>query len=353
MSKRIDRTGEKRINNAGEEMVIIEYRNNKDIDVQFSDGRIAEHMAYSHFIKGDISGTNLHRAKAQNERIGARMKMKCGLFCEVIEYRSNKDITVLFENGYKTTCRWNAFIKGEVRCHDDNGNVIISGMQRVGERVMNNQEEWMEIISYRNASDIDVKFDCGPIVKHACYSNFINGGILCPGVTQSKTAKQRLGETNTATNGQLMTIVDYYNWKKVTVKFEDGTLVETAYNQFKLGKVTNPNKPVSALNDRTGYSNIMENGLKLTVTNYRITSDLDATFEDGAVVTTTFQSIVKRHVAHPNLSKTRAKNFHNFNGSFAWSENEKTYYTCECSKCGFKDILTPQQMIEHSKEHDK
>ena len=99
----------------------------------------------------------------------------------------------------------------------------------------------------------------------------------------SKTAKQRIGETNTATNGQLMTIVDYYNWKKVTVKFEDGTLVETAYNQFTQGKVTNPNKPVSALNDRTGYSDIMENGLRLTVTNYRLTSDLDATFEDGTV----------------------------------------------------------------------
>lgn len=351
MSVKIDRTGEKGINNSGEEMIIIGYRNNKDIDVLFPDGRIAEHMSYSHFKKGDISGENLHKKKAIDTRTGASMRMKNGLYCKVVEYQGNKDVIVEFENGYKTNCRWGSFIKGEVRCYDKDGNVVIAGMKRIGERIQNNQEEWMEIIAYRNAGDMDVKFDCGPVVEHVYYTNFINGGILCPGITQSKTAKSRIGETNKASNGQMMTIVDYYNWRKITVEFEDGTKVETAYNQFKMGRVSNPNKPFSALNSRVGYEAIMENGLSLTVKEYRKTSDIDVEFEDGVIVKTTFQSVKSKHVAHPNLNKKSARHFHGFNGSFAWQEGDNTYYMCSCELCGYKDVLTPQQMISHNVEN--
>ena len=52
---KIDRTGEENINNFGSKMVIKEYRNNKDIDVYFSEyDWTAEHVQYDNFKKGRI-----------------------------------------------------------------------------------------------------------------------------------------------------------------------------------------------------------------------------------------------------------------------------------------------------------
>ena len=44
--------------------MIIEYRNRDDIDVEFEDGTIREHMRYSCFKKGSIANPNLKRTIA-------------------------------------------------------------------------------------------------------------------------------------------------------------------------------------------------------------------------------------------------------------------------------------------------
>lgn len=55
MGSKIDRTGEKNINNFGSEMVITEYRMNRDIDVYFPEyDWIAKGVRYDHFKKGNI-----------------------------------------------------------------------------------------------------------------------------------------------------------------------------------------------------------------------------------------------------------------------------------------------------------
>ena len=55
MAEKIDRTGETRVNNNGEEMKIIRYANRNDIDVQFvKDGTIIEHRTYDAFKTGMI-----------------------------------------------------------------------------------------------------------------------------------------------------------------------------------------------------------------------------------------------------------------------------------------------------------
>ena len=52
--KYINRLGEEKINNQGEHMVIISYRNAEDIDVLFDSGYIAKTQRYSHFTLGCI-----------------------------------------------------------------------------------------------------------------------------------------------------------------------------------------------------------------------------------------------------------------------------------------------------------
>ena len=51
---KIDRTGETRVNNDGEKMVIIKYGHWDDIDIQFEDGTIVEHREYGAFKAGRI-----------------------------------------------------------------------------------------------------------------------------------------------------------------------------------------------------------------------------------------------------------------------------------------------------------
>ena len=55
MSKKIDRTGEERVNNFGSKMIIKEYRTNRDIDVYFPEYNWTfEHAQYTHFKNGKI-----------------------------------------------------------------------------------------------------------------------------------------------------------------------------------------------------------------------------------------------------------------------------------------------------------
>ena len=50
MSKKIDRIGEKGVNNFGSEMIIVEYRKSSDIDVYFPEYNwTAKHVAYQSF----------------------------------------------------------------------------------------------------------------------------------------------------------------------------------------------------------------------------------------------------------------------------------------------------------------
>lgn len=55
MSKKIDRTGEKSVNNFGSTIVITEYRNSRDVDIYFPQYNwTKKHVMYNHFKQGDI-----------------------------------------------------------------------------------------------------------------------------------------------------------------------------------------------------------------------------------------------------------------------------------------------------------
>ena len=55
MSKKIDRTGEERVNSFGSKMVIKEYRNKRDIDIYFPEYNWTfEHVDYSNFKRGNV-----------------------------------------------------------------------------------------------------------------------------------------------------------------------------------------------------------------------------------------------------------------------------------------------------------
>jgi hypothetical protein len=53
-------------------------------------------------------------------------------------------------------------------------------IDKTGEINYNNNKEKMSIINYINATNIDVIFEDGTVVKHKYYSNFVNGTITNP-----------------------------------------------------------------------------------------------------------------------------------------------------------------------------
>ncbi len=69
-------------------------------------------------------------------------------------------------------------------------------------------------------------------------------------------------------------------------------------------------------------------------------------------ITTRRENIKKGTVGHPTLKTIGKGKFYGFvTDSIYMANYDKTYYRCQCQLCKYRDILTPQQMIEHSKQH--
>lgn len=66
--KKIDRTGERTTTRYGKAMVVVGYRNNKDIDVKFEEsGNVLEHVRYSKFKNGWLSDVRVKRTKCETK----------------------------------------------------------------------------------------------------------------------------------------------------------------------------------------------------------------------------------------------------------------------------------------------
>lgn len=171
---RMDRIGEKHIQNCGLEVEIIGYRNSKDMDVRFPDGATVEHRAYQQFTRGSINHPSIDRYKKYaNKRIGEIHMQNCGLEAKIIEYRNIRDIDVKFPDESVVKHRvYVDFIKGSINHPDIDRNK--KQIKRIGEIQIQNCGLEAEIIGYRNADDIDVRFTDGTIVEHRAYCHFTN-----------------------------------------------------------------------------------------------------------------------------------------------------------------------------------
>lgn len=171
MPEKIDRTGEKRIANCGMEMEIVAYRNRKDIDVQFSNGTVAEHKAYTDFCKCTISPPGA-------SHVGEKNVAKRGLEMEIIAYRNAKDIDIRFSDGAIAEHRsYFSFANGRVMYPTD----------RTGKKGIANCGLPMEIIAYREAGDIDVRFLDGEVAEYCKYNNFLKGKVMHPAIKKGNS----------------------------------------------------------------------------------------------------------------------------------------------------------------------
>ncbi|MBQ8193551.1 MAG: hypothetical protein IJZ46_05730 [Bacilli bacterium] len=121
-----------------------------------------------------------------NNRTGETKKACCGLNMTIINYINNKNIDIQFEDGVIVTKReYAAFNRGEIK-HPYLGikrPKIIANMinKRIGETSISNYDnQKMTIINYRSCTDIDIQFETGLILYNKTYELFKNGGIKHP-----------------------------------------------------------------------------------------------------------------------------------------------------------------------------
>ena len=76
--------------NCGLKATIIEYRNASDIDVQFENKAIRQHMTKNNFMHGEIAPK---KDRSKTEHINETRTMKCGLKATIIEYLGKSEYT--------------------------------------------------------------------------------------------------------------------------------------------------------------------------------------------------------------------------------------------------------------------
>ena len=281
------------------------------------------------------------------DRVGETRVMKCGMEATIIRYGGATDIDVRFEDGTVVKNRWYGnFKKGEIA----NPNIKTFTEVRLGETRMMNCGMEATIIRYGGATDIDVRFEDGAVAKNKAYGEFKKGGIAHP----STTAKARLSETRMMNCGMEATIIRYENADDINICFEDGKVVEhKTYRAFKKGYIAHQNTNVSA-EARLGETRKMSCGMEATIIRYEGATDIDVRFEDGTVVKHgVYGNFKKGEIAHESISQKRgSKDFHGFICKQGFKDEDRTLYECICKHCGLEDVLTPQEMMEHEKlEH--
>lgn len=116
MNKKIERIGEKRLNNQGLEMEIIKYDDALNIEVKFKEDGFIKKTNYGNFKNGKVSNPNYENVNTIY-KIGETNYNNQGCLMKIVERLNRNSIIVEFQDKYKyrTKCQINAFINGQVR----------------------------------------------------------------------------------------------------------------------------------------------------------------------------------------------------------------------------------------------
>lgn len=276
----------------GQIMTIIGYRNSHDIDIQFEDETIVHNCRYDHFRQGSILNPNFgHATNKKQSRIGETRKMNCGLNATIIKYIGAKNIEIKFENG---------------------------------------------------------------IIKRTNYEKFCAGTPTPMLMKNFVPVNQRIGMTVTQNCGETATLIEYNGANRVIVKFNDGTLINTTWNNFYKTKCVDKNKTISKAKERNqqliGEKYKNGAGLIYTIVEIKTIRNITVRFDlDGLEKKTTLNQIRKKpdSICHPLFPNNNSVNYNSITGFRKLSTPSSTYYKCTCSKCGFQGLLNPNEIYSH------
>ena len=316
-AKKIERIGEQRRAKDGRMMTIIAYANCKNLTIEYDDGMVVSGISYYQFERGEVSRVAKRLGHAGEERV-----TKHGEHVKLLVYRGKNDVDVQFESGEIRTTTYPTFVSD---CLVSAHYRMQKYADRVGQTNVNQQGRTMTIVQYYDSQNITVRFDNGIEKENISYQAFQQGRVLCPGdkvIRSDKGAKlerianSRIGEVFCNQEGECMTIVAYHSSQDVTVEFDDGTVREhVTYPHIKNGLVTKNSKAardclIRNTKARVGESKTANNGLVMTIIEYRNSEDITIEFEDGVRVQSQYSKFTKGQVAHPQYRWQRQINLH-------------------------------------------
>lgn len=306
-------------NKNGMMMTIIKYRNKSDLDVQFEDGKIAEHRTMAAFRKGYLS-----YPVETPSKIGERRLATCGIWMEIIAYHAYDNVDIRFDDGMEVFHKdYNSFLNGNIGYPD-------LYKKRIGEVSMSREGKKMTLIAYRNSSDVDVQFEDGTILYNRQYANFKNGFIVLP--------VNHVGEKVECEGGLTAEIIAYRRCTDIDVKYSNG-IIETkrTYYDFKHG--IHPKR--QRRSDLTGMITKTSSGIRVKVIGYRRSHDVDIQFEDGSIIEhTNTLGFIGKSLMLPMQDNL----FHGVSVKKTFQDENDTYYICTFPD-GSKDICTPQEIM--------
>ena len=224
--------------------------------------------------------------KYKKKRIGEKVFHKVtNQYITIIDYMDYNNITVKWDDGAVAKEKnYGAFKRGEIQ--HPVGSSERQANDRLGEEKMMSCGGVAKIVNYRNAEDIDIKFDDNTVVEHATYYNFSKGTVWNPNIPHTQSRSNRVGEEATMSCGQKATIIKYRNQYDMDIQFDDGEIRSgVQYEKFKRGSVLHPTATKEAkASSRIGETRMMNCGLSATIIAYRTSHDIDVQFEDGMIV---------------------------------------------------------------------
>ena len=181
----------------GQKMTVIAYRKSNDIDVKFEDGTIVTNTTIGKFRDGLIRNPNYFKSRW----VGQTSKhLETGMTMTIIDYRSNVDVDIQFEDGHivynKST---SSFKKGQVEYQEVN---FLGSVNRATNGML------MEVIGYRGYQSLDVRFEDGTVVSNVGSYCFKSGTVKHP--TVSVRNKKVLAKTSQIANFKLLEIAYIY-----------------------------------------------------------------------------------------------------------------------------------------------
>lgn len=302
--------------------------------------------------------------KPRTNRIGEKRMQNCGLEAEIIEYHNNRDVNIRFPDGIEIAHRrYEEFKRGSI-CHPNIGRYKMHMKKRIGEKHMQNCGLEAEIIGYRNSGNIDVRFPDGTIVEHRGYNKFTRGLIAHPNINQyKKQANERIGEIRMQNCGHKAEITEYRNAGDIDIEFPDGATVEhRTYTDFTTGSINHPNidRYKRHANERIGEKHMQNCGLKAEIIGYRNSEDIDIRFPDGTIVEhKRYCKFMNKSIGHPTINapfnnnigkiypKGRSKIYHTEIHGIAYIIDDTYYYFCHCPICQAHEIWTFNEIKSH------
>lgn len=130
-----------------------------------------------------------------------------------------------------------------------------------------------------------------------------------------------------------------------------GITLATYINRIKYGyslKEALTITPIKRI--KTGDQTWLKCGLKATITKID-GNKISIEYEDGVKAVIARSTWTTNSFAHPKLRLHKKCLYNGFEAVSCTDSGTDVYYKSRCTICNFKRILTPKQMVEHSKGH--